>query len=54
MIAVQAERRSQGLDDATKLQDLKSLPGNRFEALRALRRVRCQHPVVAVTVDARG
>ena len=34
MIAVQAERRLQVLDNATNLQDLKGLPSNRFEALR--------------------
>ncbi len=33
-IALQAERRLQVLDNATSLQDLRGLPGNRFEALK--------------------
>jgi toxin HigB-1 len=34
----QAERRLQILDSATSLEDLKNLPGNRFEALRGSRK----------------
>lgn len=34
----QAERRLQILDSATRLEDLKSLPSNRFEALQGNRK----------------
>ena len=33
-IAMQADRRLQILDNANTLQDLRGLPGNRFEALK--------------------